>query len=112
MTPTDIAALATALAALATAGYQWLRLFGAPFRHGRNGRTGHNRHRAWLHYLEDRLAAAEHALDDCLQLQSPHPQPPRPQTPSPQRHRTQPDRWRHHTPTSPQRASMRTVVRQ
>ena len=80
MTPTDIAALATAIAGLATAGVQWFRLFGLPGSRRRNG------HHAWLRYLEARLAAAEHALDECLQRQ-------RPQPPTPARHRTQPARW-------------------
>lgn len=71
MTPTEIAALTTAIAAFITALAQWLRLFG-PRRNG---------HPALLRYFEQRLAATEAALADCLDHHA-------------ERHRTDPDRWR------------------
>ncbi len=92
MHATDIAALATAIAGLATALYQWVRLFGLPTR-GRPGQAATNRgggrgQGPWLRYLEARLAAAERALEDCLQRKTPRTAADRP---SP--HRTRPDRW-------------------
>ena len=91
MNATDIAALATAIAGLATALYQWVRLFGLPTR-GRAGqaavRRGGRSQGPWLRYLEARLAAAERALEDCLQSRTPRTAAARP---SP--HRTRPDRW-------------------
>lgn len=71
MTPTEIAALTTAIAAFITALAQWLRLFG-PRRNG---------HPALLRYFEQRLAATEAALADCLERTG-------------ERHRTDPNRWR------------------
>ena len=102
MDPTNIAALATAIAGLVTALYQWMRLFGLPGRGPRTpagpgvGRRGRSRGQGpWLRYLEARLAAAERALDDCLQSRTPRTAAARP---SP--HRTRPDRWiaPHHGP--------------
>lgn len=90
MNATDIAALATAIAGLATALYQWVRLFGLPTR-GRTGAAvprGGRGQGPWLRYLEARLAAAERALEDCLQSKTPRTAAARP---SP--HRTRPDRW-------------------
>lgn len=90
MNATDIAALATAIAGLATALYQWVRLFGLPTRR-RTGAAvprGGRGQGPWLRYLEARLAAAERALEDCLQSKTPRTAAARP---SP--HRTRPDRW-------------------
>ena len=91
MNATDIAALSTAIAGLATALYQWVRLFGLPTR-GRSGPAavprGGRGQGPWLRYLEARLAAAERALEDCLQSKTPRTAAARP---SP--HRTRPDRW-------------------
>ena len=73
MSPSEIAALATASAALTAAVAQWVRLFG-PRRNGG---------RAVIRYFEERLAAAEAALADCLEQVHPS-----------HTHRTRPDRWR------------------
>ncbi len=75
MNPSEIAALAMALAALGATLAQWVRLFG-PRRHG-----GH----AVIHYLEQRIAETDAALAECLEQRRPP-------------HRTQPGRWRTFAP--------------